>query len=474
MNFLGIHFSLFLCCLIPNSIASSSHQRVHRQLVSVVAPPFFLVPEVPVVVPPTAPLLVPSTAPLELTPNVPSPTTNLTQSSVNPSKLSYGLTMDQSSTSNGPIPRQLIYEVLTRSANHSWEWGTLAQYMLEEFYPTLSVYSPTQKIPLDQKSNLPYPTFLFDLIDPILQKRKPGIGPIIEDDAAGDPASLLIAVMVMGATVKKSPYGWDQAYYNQVAKDQIDFLVRMIRRTPDGAISQRVKELQLWNDFMFMAPPSMVYYGAATGDWLTLRLGYRQAEEYRKAMRDRSTKTWNHIRLGSWQDETLWSTGNAWSASGMIRMWATMNNMVDKSLREQTKPWRENLIEWTIEIVVGAFKFQSPTSGLLQNRYGNATFEEVSGTALLAASGYRVATYFPEKISRLPMNQIEHARTAILSHNVNRTTGIVFPVVDPFNWGSVLAPGVPSPEGQAFVLFMITAWESFVRSSQSERPPSPS
>lgn len=230
-----------LSCLSSSLVAKAGHKRDHHRLAQ------------------TTTLGRPS-------PNGASHGTKLTEAPANSSLLSDGLSASQSSTYDGPVPRQLIYQVLTRSANHrsvalmssfrtekemlidfnSWEFGTLAQYILEEFYPKLSVYSPAHSIPLNPRSHLPYPKELFALIDPILEKRAPGIGPIIVDDAAGDPASLLVGVMVMGATVKNSPHGWDQAYYNQVAKDQIDFLVRMIRRTPEGAISHRVKELQLW------------------------------------------------------------------------------------------------------------------------------------------------------------------------------------------------------------------------------------
>ncbi|EGG09920.1 uncharacterized protein MELLADRAFT_95282 [Melampsora larici-populina 98AG31] len=409
------------------------------------------------------------------------PTTPLTSDGAQPKLQGYGPTVgtapsscDQSNPNAcqtcqkgvvfSPELKQLVNLRLEKSANHSWEWGTQAEWILEGKYPSLSVYSDTQ-LPLNPKANLPYPAELFTIIDPILQRRAPGIGPIIVDDAAGDPASLLIGVMVMGATVKNSPYGWDQAYYNQVAKDQIDFLLQKIRRSKEGAVSHRVKELQLWDDNLFMAPPSIMYYGAAMSDLYLVQFGYEQAKAYRQVTQDPVTKTRYHILLGSYEDKTLWSTGNGWVTAGCMRMWATLNLIQDPEIKARAKAWQDDLIEWTIEIIVGAYSFQSPTTFLLPDRYTTpGTFDEVSGTSLLAASAYRVAVARPDLIHRLPLDKINCARSAIITNHINPINGSVAPVINPLDWSKKALPGVVSPEGQAFVLFMENAWQYFIRS----------
>lgn len=68
------------------------------------------------------------------------------------------------------------------------------------------------------------------------------------------------------------------------------------------------------------------------------------------------------------------------------------------------------------------------------------------------------------------MEKIDLARQAILANNINSETGIVSPVVDPLDWNkegpynSTLA----SPEGQAFVVMMITAYEALQAQSDSD------
>lgn len=121
--------------------------------------------------------------------------------------------------------------------------------ILERYYPSLSVYSTTKRIPLKPEDIGTYPQELFNVLDPILQRRAPGEGPIIQDDAAGDPASLLPGVVVLGAASSRDPRGRTQQEYYTIAQEQIDFLLEKVPRTDKGAISHRVKEVQLWLAF---------------------------------------------------------------------------------------------------------------------------------------------------------------------------------------------------------------------------------
>lgn len=60
------------------------------------------------------------------------------------------------------------------------------------------------------------------------------------------------------------------------------------------------------------------------------------------------------------------------------------------------------------------------------------------------------------------MGKIDSARRAILANNIDLKTGIVSPVVDPLNWNNEnpYDSSKASPEGQAFVVMMITAFEA--------------
>lgn len=46
-----------------------------------------------------------------------------------------------------------------------------------------------------------------------------------------------------------------------------------------------------------------------------------------------------------------------------------MDNIADEKLRAQTQPWRDTLIDWITEVIVGAFAFQDKKDFLLPNRY---------------------------------------------------------------------------------------------------------
>lgn len=132
---------------------------------------------------------------------------------------------------------------------------------------------------------------------------------------------------------------------------------------------------------MYMVPPFLAYYGAQTSNVTLLQIAYDQCRMYRRLMQDQVTQTWRHVHLGNktFSDEGLWSTGNGWSAAGLMRVYATLNNLRDDSIRVETVAWKSDIASWVIEIVDGAFKFQSNETQLLPNYYGsNATCEKIS------------------------------------------------------------------------------------------------
>lgn len=119
--------------------------------------------------------------------------------------------------------------------------------ILERYYPRLSVYS-NQSIPIISSNHIKIKTKkLLKVIQPILKDRRPGPGPIIKDDAAGDPASLMIGIMILGLTNKKGSKPYSRKYYLKIAKRQLRFLLDEVPRTSEGAISHRVAEVQLWS-----------------------------------------------------------------------------------------------------------------------------------------------------------------------------------------------------------------------------------
>ena len=123
------------------------------------------------------------------------------------------------------------------------------------------------------------------------------------DGAAGDPASNGIAVILAGMT-----YSWDDRFCVD-AKDQLYHLLYQISRAPNGAISQRESEVQLWDDFIYMGPPFISYYGAFSYNRTLVAEGANQVRLYRQVLQDPITKLWRHILLGSFSEPSLWGTG---------------------------------------------------------------------------------------------------------------------------------------------------------------------
>jgi hypothetical protein len=72
---------------------------------------------------------------------------------------------------------------------------------------------------------------------------KIGPQPLINDSAAGDPASIGMAVLLANWTGQDQNDGLD---YAGAAQDQLDFLFQNVPQTSDGAISHRVSQVQLW------------------------------------------------------------------------------------------------------------------------------------------------------------------------------------------------------------------------------------
>jgi hypothetical protein len=75
------------------------------------------------------------------------------------------------------------------------------------------------------------------------QYRISGPQPLMQDGSAGDPASIGVAVLLANWTGQNNV---DHLNFGEAATDQLNFLYQDVPQTPDGAISHRVSEVQLW------------------------------------------------------------------------------------------------------------------------------------------------------------------------------------------------------------------------------------
>lgn len=102
---------------------------------------------------------------------------------------------------------------------------------------------------------------------------------------------------------------------------------------------------------------------------------------------------WAHVRLGSWQDDGAWATGNAWAAMGIMRVYATIEK---SSFRESMSAQLVELGNWAAQITQQSWRYRSPITGGLYNYLGSdstSQFVDLAATALMAAATYRVSQY---------------------------------------------------------------------------------
>ncbi|BEJ15350.1 hypothetical protein CspHIS471_0411170 [Cutaneotrichosporon sp. HIS471] len=409
-------------------------------------------------------------------------------------------------------PNQLntVWEHAVRMSNFSWENGTIGETWLEWKFPHLSVFSSTAPLPLpdltpDQvpeitqlagdtlanrpvnftnpalptnisatganasstsegglrrrqtPTSVPVPTASIStatsstalLVPLAANSMLPHGQPLLQDGAAGDPASLGVTVLI--ADKASSGTLIKGVSFMQAAQSQVDYLLYGVPRNEQGAISHRAATSQLWADNVYMVPPFLAYFGAITNNQTLLQAAFDQISTYRQGLQDPETKLWRHMSVGSEaEDPNLWATGNAWAAAGIVRVLATIKRsqfaggMGDQATQLQV---------WAAEIL-GASKGYMTHDGLLRNYITNSSdFVDAAATALMASAGLRMSTL------NLTNDHVD-ASTKMLaaaSRNVN-STGYLNNVTDPYSFHR---PGTSSPEGNAFVVLGYAAYNDW-------------
>ncbi|KAL0566831.1 hypothetical protein V5O48_015170 [Marasmius crinis-equi] len=359
----------------------------------------------------------------------------------------------------------LISKVKARLAETellSWEIGTYAQALLELDAPEYSTLTaPAFPLPKHVSSSVqPVLQIVKDVIAKNRNTSIEGPQPIIPDGASGDPASIGPAVLLAEWTKQSG----DDVPYLQVVEDQINYLFSdAVPKTPDGAISHRVAQLQLWNDNVYMVPPLFAYYGVQYQNVSMIEAAYNQISLYRQYCQDLlDGGLWKHVVLGGSEtpiDLKHWASGLGWITAGMLRVWSTVQK---SSYAGQFSAQQEQLIEWTREVHQATWPFL-PESKVFNNYVDipagltNDSFPDAASGALLAATAYRLSVLVNDH-SFIP--QAEIIRDTLFTPLANGSythfseDGWLQPVVNPHFYS---APGEKSPEGNAFVLMMHAA-----------------
>ena len=345
-------------------------------------------------------------------------------------------------------------------AVQSWEIGTVTEAVLELINPDKAVFAsaangakrgpfPRGKIP---KAWVKMDEALVWLHTNV----RVNDGPTLLWDAfsVSDPASIGVGAVLIG----QHWYGWYQA-----AGRQKDFLLQQAPRYANGAISHRVEVAEVWADGVMMFPPFLAYYGVAEGNLSVVREAVGQVGLYRDVLvvrEGRRRGLWRHVVGPSdKRDSGAWSTGNGWAAYGMLRVratvagWETSRGVMAKEIAA--------LDSYVLEILDAVVRTDDDESGLLRNYLGDKQWwGEVSGTALLAASAYRMVMYMDESPERTKLLQWAHKkRRAVVAHVHD---GLPSPVVNPYAHNQELPHEGGTPEGEAFLLIMGAAWRDCI------------
>ncbi|KAF2132670.1 Six-hairpin glycosidase [Dothidotthia symphoricarpi CBS 119687] len=356
------------------------------------------------------------------------------------------------------ISPPLIEKVLRRAqetASHSWEYSTVYEALLEYHTPSLSIFSspfPNQEVPVldgEQVQALEY-------IKPFIRTNTTTL--CDGNGSSADPASLGIPALLVGKTSKA-----DHDAYSKAVSRQLNHLLHTVPRHANGAISHREDAASLWADFVYMVPPFLAFYGVFTDDVDTIREAVRQCELYRDVL-STATRAWKHIvnaqdgAEGLKDDSGLWSTSNGWVAAGMARVLATLQK---SRFAGETADEQASLLKMIQQILDGVMVFDTDSSGLLRNYLDDETWwGEVSGTALLAATTFRMAVLKPGIFGTTYTNWAVR-KMEVVSCCIDETTGIAQPFVNPLKEGQKTPLEGVSPEGQAFVVLMFAAWRDW-------------
>ncbi|KAI4651672.1 uncharacterized protein J4E79_009153 [Alternaria viburni] len=198
-----------------------------------------------------------------------------------------------------------------------------------------------------------------------------------------------------------------------------------------------------------MVPPAIAYHGVVTSDTGMVKESVQQCRLYCEVL-GTSKGYWRHIANDEGtdsvkSDDGAWCTSNAWAAAGMTRVLATLRK---SQYQSETADEQSTLLDMTKDILDGAIEADTDASGLLRNYLDDETwFAEVAGTALMAATVFRIAVLEPGTFGE--------------RRHLDEETGVAAPVVNSLKEGQRTPLNGINPEGQAFVVLLYAAWRDW-------------
>ncbi|UKZ96825.1 uncharacterized protein TrAFT101_011601 [Trichoderma asperellum] len=342
-------------------------------------------------------------------------------------------------------------QVMINMASHSWEWGTAAEALLELYNPELSVFGsspfPNGKVP-QANPNTTALAYAKQFINRNSQT-------LVNDTAVGDPASLGVSASLLGQS---------DSVYIGAANREADFILNIAPRWSNGAISHRADVAELWADNMAMSFPFLAYLAVEQNDTSLMSVTVQQCGLQRAVLKGNNL-SWQHIIGPQSQDTGLWSTSNGWAGYGMVRVlhtlqkWSGSASMISQATQ---------LKGWIKEILGGAMQ-SSLDDGLLRNYLNDSSwFGEISGTSVLSAVAYRMAVNDPDMFPQSYITWADTNRKSLAKKQ--NSEGIFSPAVNPYDWHDRTQFTTGSPEGQAFTVYLYTAYRDCVNAKICQTP----
>ena len=357
-----------------------------------------------------------------------------------------------------------VLSVAKEHASYSWEYGVLAEAMLELHNRELSVFNedafPEGKLPTLAVSNISNVTSLAFAQPFIDLNHERGI--LIDDASNSDPASLGVSALLLGQALP---------VFAEAASKQAHTLLHSTPRFANGAIPHRFVSAEVWGDAVYMVPPFL-----ADNDNLYLREAVHQISLHRDVLRAGSAAkvtscegAWKHFAVGPDGGEfsphgnpALWSTSNGWAAAGMVRVLATIYQKHGRGVNDAWNDADTMLVNSIMEIMDCAIAAPSDElangrGALLRNHLDDIEwFGEAAGTALFSSVAYRLATLIPEVNWDKYTQWADLSREAVVSC-IDKETGIIRPVVKWGDWHDTQPWDQPSSEAQSFAILMHAA-----------------
>jgi unsaturated rhamnogalacturonyl hydrolase len=314
---------------------------------------------------------------------------------------------------------QKAKQMLLCMQRHAWEQGTAAQAFLEAGDLNITIQMAVEAASRQSEDG---------------RLAMVGSEHQVTDPAANGEAVLFAAIKT------------NDPWLKQASDRMLSYLMERAPRTKDGVLHHINNLPQVWSDAAYMAPPFL----AAAGEYAE---AVRQIEGLRRYLWLPKKQLYAHIwdeGKNDFERKACWGGGNGWTAAGIAR--------ILRHLPASMETEQQELAGYAIEVIDGCLVHMQP-DGYFHDIVDDPTsFLEVNLGQMIAYAMYRgLQDGWLDKKYKAKADLIRNAAHKKVDHN-----GLVRDVCGAPTFSK---PGI-SPEAQAFLILMETAYLDLRRSSK--------